>query len=127
MAQLNPSLFFFISHPTSKSTSSLCLYGSLNCQAPAKLAEFFFSFSNQLNHQPPHCLRKVFLKGEHWCGTIIGGVNNCGKMKGFALQFFQNFALFKRYQPLKFKILNFFSSLVVVWTYFGRSLVVVWS
>ena len=61
------------------------------------------------------------LKEEDWCGTIIGGVENWGEINGFALQFFQNFASFKRYQPLKFKIFYFLSSLVVVWTYFGRS------
>ena len=61
------------------------------------------------------------IKGEHWCGTIIGEVKILGKINILALKFFQNFALYKRYQPLKFKIFNFLSSLVVVWTYFGRS------
>ena len=64
---------------------------------------------------------ELFLKGEHWCRTIIGGVNNWGEINWFVLHFFPNFALFKRYQPSKFKIFNFLSSLVVVWTYFGRS------
>ena len=33
-----------------------------------------------------------------------------GKINRFALNFFSNFALYKRYQPLKFKIFNFLSS-----------------
>ena len=64
---------------------------------------------------------RLHIKGEHWCGTIIGGVKNRGEINWVALQFFQNLASFKRYMALKFKIFNFLSSLVVVWTYFGRS------
>ena len=49
-------------------------------------------------------------KGEHWWRTIIGGVKIWGKINRFALNFFSNFTLYKRYQPLKFKIFNFLSS-----------------
>ena len=52
----------------------------------------------------------TFIKGEHWWRTIIGGVKIWGKINRFALQFFSNFALYKRYQPLKIKIFNFLSS-----------------
>ena len=48
--------------------------------------------------------------GEHWWRTIIRGEEIWGEINRFALKLFSNFALYKRYQPSKFKICNFLSS-----------------
>ena len=59
------------------------------------------------------------LKGEHCIGVELSvGWKIRGNKRVYYFFPLQNIALFKRYQPLKFKIFNFLSSLVVVWTYF---------
>ena len=73
------------------------------------------------------CFKKVsskfsrHFKGEHWCKTLIKGMQDWGKTKTSASAVFEKNVLYKRNKPPKIKNLHFLTSLLVAGMNFARS------